>query len=527
MYKYKILSSAGSRKTQETIKAVILSHPENFSLCGQFASAIDALEIAPMLKPDIILLSDIMPFIDLPTFIHGLAKRGLRISYILFTNRPESLSYAKMTSLIDGVIPEETLTSEALFHLLQETYIDGKTNTLSRNQAETRSTHMDVPWMEDCQLFAQLLSTFAISTESSPLEFACRKGYLIIAVPRHVQGAAFSFFHDLSHTDLFMKNARLLMESYGRGNLFIIQENKLGIWIEPSCTISELNMFFVEFCDNLNSIFDDSGNVSLAYQRSDKQILFEDLSQAYRAIDHLCKYRFFVDERTILTSDWLQTHSETITQDNVQNLLNGLESSFDASDLTDVQHYIDDLFFYAQKSLSFNSYAYIWNQLIFWYNTKVRQYQLPTDLYIPSFGHDSFSHLADAQNAMANLIKELFFAKAAANLQERNSYVSQAITYLNTHITEPVTLSDAAEHIHISTAYLSQLFQRELGKTFTSVRMELRIKLAKNLLKKNHKIYEVSSMAGFNNEKYFSHTFKRIVGMTPRDYRQQNEVETE
>ena len=47
-----------------------------------------------------------------------------------------------------------------------------------------------------------------------------------------------------------------------------------------------------------------------------------------------------------------------------------------------------------------------------------------------------------------------------------------------------------------------------------------KIEEAKRLLRESTlKLYEISDMLGFNNSFYFSRVFKKVTGMTPKDYR--------
>ena len=48
--------------------------------------------------------------------------------------------------------------------------------------------------------------------------------------------------------------------------------------------------------------------------------------------------------------------------------------------------------------------------------------------------------------------------------------------------------------------------------------MNLRMDKAKGLLKKGYKVYEVSEMVGYNNQRYFTDIFKKYTGETPKNY---------
>lgn len=518
---YKVISVTSNIETQHLIKSAVLSSSQYYQLYGQFSNSIDALEIATIQKPDLIFFSDQMSFIGTTQFIQSLTRKGIRALYVILENNNEIHHIDFAVNLIQARISEESLTHEKICELLQKIQADlsAKEHLSYYAQTTFQADYYSFPWLEENQVFAQLLNTPLDSMDLHTSAVACQQGYLLIGMPRSLPGEIFSFFYDLQKLNVFYQKARLLLEAYGKGNLFIIQENKLCIWIEPSSPVIMRESFFTELCSSVNAIFE-YGDVSrLVFQRSDAKISLESLPQTYRAVDRLCSYRFFLDDQTILSSDWLSTNSVTISLEVIQDVLNDLEQSFESRNLTEYENCIRDLFLLAQNSMSFNTYAHIWNQLIFWYNQKVQQYKLPTEQYAPSFGQTSFSRLEDAREAILTLMTNLFSAIATIHLQSGSYYISHALSYLNAHITEEVTLSEVAKHIHITASYLSQLFQKELNKSFVEIRTELRIALAKDLLKKDYKIYEVALLSGFNNEKYFSQVFKKVTGITPRTFR--------
>jgi len=98
----------------------------------------------------------------------------------------------------------------------------------------------------------------------------------------------------------------------------------------------------------------------------------------------------------------------------------------------------------------------------------------------------------------------------------------KAVEYLHEHYHEPITLNEVAEHTLVSTYYISRMFKKEMGKNFVDYLNELRIEKAKELLKDvRYKTYEVAEKVGIPDAHYFSRLFKKYVGITPTEYREQ------
>lgn len=83
------------------------------------------------------------------------------------------------------------------------------------------------------------------------------------------------------------------------------------------------------------------------------------------------------------------------------------------------------------------------------------------------------------------------------------------------------SLNAAAEHLHLTPAYLSKVFKTRMGKTFTEYLNEIRIDEAKKLLRDSDSdIAEISLLCGFNSANYFCKVFKKFTGVSASDYRE-------
>ena len=96
------------------------------------------------------------------------------------------------------------------------------------------------------------------------------------------------------------------------------------------------------------------------------------------------------------------------------------------------------------------------------------------------------------------------------------------ISILHEQFKEPLTLKDVSENLHLNVMYLGQLFKKKTKKSFSAYLNHLRIEQAKwLLLHSNQNINEISAEIGYNNTTYFSKLFKKIVGKSPKDYREE------
>lgn len=93
-------------------------------------------------------------------------------------------------------------------------------------------------------------------------------------------------------------------------------------------------------------------------------------------------------------------------------------------------------------------------------------------------------------------------------------------SYVDSHYTETMDTTEAARNAQMSYGYFSRCFHDIIGVSFIDYCTQVRIEHAKQQLENTDKsIQEIAFSVGYNDEKYFSRTFKKITGVIPSDYR--------
>ncbi len=83
-----------------------------------------------------------------------------------------------------------------------------------------------------------------------------------------------------------------------------------------------------------------------------------------------------------------------------------------------------------------------------------------------------------------------------------------------------LSIQKLADHLHISTSYLSLIFKKEAGETFLKYLVRIRLNAAIELLCNSElKTMEIAERVGYPEVTYFSYFFKKHYGMSPREYR--------
>ncbi len=131
-----------------------------------------------------------------------------------------------------------------------------------------------------------------------------------------------------------------------------------------------------------------------------------------------------------------------------------------------------------------------------------------------------FSRLVDSNDKLNN--KHL----PESNSYSAKVYVELAIEHIKCFYSDGINVSDIAEHIGISRAYLNYAFQKELGMSIQKFLMDFRMHKAASLLVSSaDSVKEISMSVGYEDQLTFSKAFKKKFGMSPKNYRLHNTVQ--
>ncbi|MBD2870578.1 response regulator transcription factor [Paenibacillus arenilitoris] len=98
--------------------------------------------------------------------------------------------------------------------------------------------------------------------------------------------------------------------------------------------------------------------------------------------------------------------------------------------------------------------------------------------------------------------------------------VDAVCRYMDDNYGEEISLAGFAEQYRINTAYLSDVFHKQTGKTYSEYLLDVRMRHAEALLREGRlSISDVALRVGFSNLSYFSTIFKRTHGVRPADFR--------
>lgn len=137
---------------------------------------------------------------------------------------------------------------------------------------------------------------------------------------------------------------------------------------------------------------------------------------------------------------------------------------------------------------------------------------------------DSNDHIKDMTiyNKLSELIYTIMSETVYSDSVKRSLYDPDKIKeYLDSNYTDDISLDDISKHFYINKFYLTRLFKDKYGITINNYINEKRITKSKELLRfSDMNIENIGNAVGISDANYFSRLFKKIEGITPKQYKQ-------
>lgn len=102
---------------------------------------------------------------------------------------------------------------------------------------------------------------------------------------------------------------------------------------------------------------------------------------------------------------------------------------------------------------------------------------------------------------------------------EKNELLDELLEYVESHLTEKITISSAARQLLVSESTVTHLCRNRLGISFYRYVTQQRLTVAKQLMTEGIPLGQIGEMAGFCDYSAFYRAFKQEYGFSPRQYR--------
>ena len=131
------------------------------------------------------------------------------------------------------------------------------------------------------------------------------------------------------------------------------------------------------------------------------------------------------------------------------------------------------------------------------------------------------------EDLLAMYLRQIFLLIQRTRQEERptvSTYIQEemefARRYFNEHYNEPISIQEYAESRNMSVCYFQRNFKQIVKHTPMQYLLTIRVNNAASLLETtDYSMAEIAAIVGYEDPLYFSRLFRKIKGVSPRDYR--------
>ena len=242
---------------------------------------------------------------------------------------------------------------------------------------------------------------------------------------------------------------------------------------------------------------------------------------SYRLALNALKYSFYVGTKTVICISDVETNSSAYNYQFIYE-----DSFFDSVKVgnTDVAMGIIDRLFalFRNNHESIDVVQRICHNIIVNLSICLMQCNLKPDMLFDKTDVWSLVRRYTEIDRLEEFIKntvDVVISKIVSDRADKSNNLIQGVKeYIAAYPMR--SLTDIAEHFHLSPNYLSGIFSRETETTIKNYIIQERINHAKEmLLNTNKTIFEIANEVGYTTPQYFGVVFKKVTGQTPSAYK--------
>ncbi|MFC6335211.1 helix-turn-helix domain-containing protein [Paenibacillus septentrionalis] len=524
------------------IRSMINWEVYGFQIVAESTNGKEALEVAKSMKPDLIITDIKMPVMDGLQFIREASKALAYCKYVIVSNFDE-FGYVKEAlrlGAIDYLIKSE-ITPETLIELLttfsskSEVHHGALYPSIIKADLSQSLTHLKESFFKD--LISGLLDEKDAISKSQQLQIAVESQPLVVMKLRIDQFTVVRRKYVEKDEKLLRFSVVNILEEIipRKWNKEIVVESSSEYLIIANLPLETEDIIETDIrklCNNIQRTIKDFMNMSISIGISSFVESFRNVRMAYHEADQALRYRFFLGSGHILFY-----HDVKGDMSFLKDFDEGSKGEIhNQTDAANQLHVVNEM------NLSFacdsNKLTAYFDSFRMDLNHRQANEKMIREAYIRLTESISTCMPANYQKTVALPYEALFTAETWDEVHqivfdyaekcllsdcknpEQRSYTEMAVEFINRYYSENISLQSVANQINVNPSYLSRLFKQEMGENFVAYVTRVRIERAKSFLENSHyKIYEIADKVGYHNYTYFSKIFKKVVGVSPEEYR--------
>lgn len=491
---YKVLIADDEQPVIESISFMLKKYRPEIGIAGTAMSGREAIKAAEETKPDIILIDVKMPGIDGLEALREIKRRDPNILPILTT------AYERFD------------IAQTAFELGVQDYIlkpFSRDKLIGAIDAAVESLDQRLDGRGDSLKHIELYNTLSTTVERLLFRAIKLNGEISDFVPYLKATLNFKTTRGCIGILEWQNDSH---DSWADTGKSIIGTLKFKIPCLAAAFAHEVLFFFPEVSDG-DSIPDQSmiagllevqATVGSEWKYATGMCVgFDRINDSYQDARRIIRHQSVavdIDELLLHTKEWRKALETAVQNLNLEAVKRVLEEVLEVTaDIDTAEAVLRDLLLYVEHTYSVAT-----------------GFHLNTGVVTAGSSPRIAEELLNFYYHWARVLAEKMKAEQLENIPR---VLSRALDFLNLNYSRPLQLTDVAENVEVSSAYLSNLFSRHLRKSFVDQLTQIRVEKAKQLLKDHsYSIKEISSMVGYQDPNYFSRLFKRYTGCSPSEF---------
>ncbi len=500
-----------------------------FTVIGEADNGAEALELVEKLKPDLLLTDIRMPFvsgIELARQVREICP-ATNIAYLSgyddFSYAQQAIQYNIISYMLKPISVEEL--TEELLNIKNKMDKWFKEFAAATDTEETSVREFVVPL---------LLDDYAAESAEEKEKQLLEKAYACGLLENTEANPCFSVLTLAIYDENgkrctaaeHVHSIDAILKKYVKHVSFFAGNKIVSLLISTEKQLNKyLHIFASEITQNVERIMNMHCGVGISRMTSKLSECREAYREAVSAMDYAdttqSSVRYIADEEQLSSFD----------TEHMLTIVNDIESLIRSGSHEEMQQYLEQMFEDLEteggKNRKINFLLIQLLATVFRILYAVTGNEFLHTKYTPFVENTALleQSIAEKQQRIASLC---FEAQDIISKQRKKSSVlfcERALDMIEKEFADPyLSLVNVSEAISVSPNYLSALIKKQTGKTFMALLTQKRCETAKELLTcSTMKIREIAEKCGYNDQHYFSYSFKKYSGISPNALRQQFE----
>lgn len=544
---YKLILVDDEEDVREGVVREVDWEAIGFEVIEKAENGREALEMVERLQPDVVVTDIQMPFMNGLQLAEAIRERFPTIKLIILTGHDE-FEYAQRAiklhideyvlkpfsaqELINALLKVKGQIQEEVAHrenvqllmehyrksmpVLKENFLATLMNRkLPREEVYEKAANYGIE-MSGKSFVAAVMSIDGVLIPEEELE---NRGELSKSVSlKYSPDQALKYFALLNITEEIVDKHRLGLVFMHNDQVVVLSvresENRETALLESMKVLEEVRQNVEKYLKftltvGIGTVMKDVTKISYSYE------------DAVLALD----YRLILGNNRIISIDDVEMRSvEKVRFDDVKE--HALTRCIKVGTSQEIRETMDELFQGIEGAVSVKDYQIYLLEILTCILKAAKDSNLNVDEvfgdnFIPFTEINKFTSLEEAKHWLAELCASMMNHIATDRQYTYKNLVEMAKEYTKNHYHEgDITINKVCGHLHISAGYFSSIFKKETKMTFVNYLNHIRMEAAKEMLRSTDmKALEIAEKVGYADANYFSFSFRKNVGVSPKEYR--------